>query len=114
MTKSELKPGYLVEFNDGNLYMVMNVGANNEIILASIPEWTFNKWFSLSVYTKNLVNKFNDELTIVKVYSHNKFANKVFDFSTKDRKLLWTRPQRKKYTYEQLSEIIGMDFEIVR
>ena len=115
MTKSELKPGYLVELKNGDLYMVMQT--NGMLILAKQPEENFydhkicNNWLGIRYYQDDMKHEMAN-FTIMKVYGNAKYANQVFRFSTENRELLWERP-KKQYTYAQLREILGEEFEVV-
>ena len=110
MTKSELKPGYIVRYKDGNLRMVMDM--RNERVLVEM-KGAIPFWNGLDDYTENLESKSYDNLTIVEVYGHSSYPSSVWHFDEKHRKLLWKRNEKKKYTYAQLREILGEEFEVV-
>ena len=116
MTINELKHGYLVEQKNGCLCMVMQT--EKELVLACTPHngmstnYVCNTWLSLINYNSDMVHD-DDQFTITKVYGNVKYGNMVFDFSVKYRELLWSRPEKKKYTYAQLREILGEEFEVV-
>ena len=110
MTKSELKPGYVVRYRDGNLRMVMPLSGGDAIIgIESSPGWGY-----LENWNQDLTNKQGHKnLDIVEVYGYSKSSSLAFIFREADRKLLWKRPEKKKYTYAQLREILGEEFEVV-
>ena len=116
MFNIELKPGYLVRLRNGKLYMVMHTERN--VVLASEPfetAKTDSAWVSLALYDQDF--KFSDdncrEYDIMEIYGHNRYAYSVFRFSTDNRTLLWKRNEKKRYTYAQLREILGEEFEVV-
>lgn len=110
MTKSELKPGYVVQFRNGELRMVMPT-QKQYVLVAMKSECPF--WSGLDNFDENLVNAYNDERTIVKVYGCSEFTTTIWGFERKHRKLLWERSEKKQYTYAQLREILGEEFEVV-
>lgn len=107
MTINELKPGYLVKLRNGEHYMVMNT--ERGLVLVKDKCGDVNMWLELN---KNRMEA-NGPHTIMEVYGHNHYAHKVFDFSTEDRTLLWRRKEKKQYTYAQLREILGEEFEVI-
>jgi hypothetical protein len=54
-----------------------------------------------------------ENLDIMEVYGCSNHKNSVFKFDEQDRELLWKRNEKKKYTYAQLREILGEEFEVV-
>lgn len=112
MTKSELKPGYVVKYRDGSLRMVMPL--NNETILVQMEN--DNPCFSsLKSFNEDLTCKTTlmENLDIMEVYGHSNYKNSIWKFDAQDRELLWKRQEKKKYTYAQLREILGEEFEVV-
>ena len=111
MTISELKPGYLVQLNNGEFYMVMP--ADDGLYLVREKVNGTSQWLRLDNSRLDISNGLK-EFTIIKIYGYNKYSHLVFDFSPYRRDLLWERkPKKKKYTYAQLKEILGEEFEVV-
>lgn len=108
MTKSELKPGYVVKYRNGELRMVMP--RERDYIFLAIGE---SAWSDLFAYTEDLLNTYNNKFDVMEVYGPSEFAHSVWIFNEKHRKLLWKRSEKKKYTYAQLREILGEEFEVV-
>lgn len=114
MNTVELKPGYLVELRNKEIYMVMPI--KDRLILARQPEYRgcnecINVWLD-AIYDNKNNHHTVSEYDIMKIYGNTPWSHKVFDFSIKDREVLWIR-EKKKYTYTQLREILGEEFEVV-
>ena len=110
MTKSELKPGYVVRYKNGETRMVMQT--ETEIVLVQM-EQANPFWSSLNGYDEDLTCQYADEFTIVEVYGHNRFTTTIWTFNPEHRKLLWKRHEKKQYTYAQLRKILGEEFEVI-
>lgn len=112
MTKSELKPGYVVKYRNGSLRMVMPLDNENSLI-EMCPDAP--AWCSLRDFNEDLTCKFTNmrDIDIMEVYGCSRYNNSVWKFDARDRKLLWKRQEKKKYTYAQLREILGEEFEVV-
>ncbi len=111
MTKSELKPGYLVQLKNGDVSMVM--ASENGIFLIDKPVGILSSYSTLDHYRNDMSHEL-DHLTIMKVYGCSKYYHQALGFCTENRKLLWERkPEKKQYTYAQLREILGEEFEVV-
>lgn len=109
MTKSELKPGYIVKTREEHFYMVMPLSEHDAIIGTE----GYNGWDDLENWNQDLKHKRYKNLDIVEVYGYSKRQSSAFIFREADRKLLWKQPEKKKYTYAQLREILGEEFEVV-
>lgn len=113
MTKSELKPGYVVKYRNGMLRMVMPLRGSLILVEMEFKNPSFTR---LEYFNENLTNAYGygyDELDIMEVYGFSRFRQSVWRFDENDRELLWKRQEKKKYTYEQLKEILGEEFEVV-
>lgn len=110
MTKSELKPGYVVRYQNGELRMVMSTTKENVFVQMGCKN---PFWSSLDNYNEALINTNSPDLSVVEVYGHSEFTTTIWELEKQHRKLLWKRPERKKYTYAQLREILGEEFEVV-
>lgn len=109
MTKSELKSGYIVRYRNGSLRMVMPLSNDHAIIgMEDDAGWDY-----LKNWNEDLTHKSQQALDIVEIYGYSIFASSALRFAKKDRKLLWKRTEKKKYTYAQLREILGEEFEVV-
>ena len=106
MTKSDLKTGHIVTYRNGNKRKVLlNSCLGGDILVAQ------DGWMPLNRFNEDLTNKDNHNFDIVKVEEPLLTCHLVQeDPSTKT---IWERKEKKQYTYAQLKEIIGEDFEIV-
>ena len=115
MTKSELKPGYVVRYRCGDLRMVMQLDGYDKYVLIEM-ESKCPCFGNLQNFNADLTSKYgngNDNVDIVEVYGFSKSKNSAFKFDEHDRELLWKRKEKKQYTYAQLREILGEEFEVV-
>lgn len=110
MTKSELKPGYVVRYRDGALRMVMPL--ENENILVQM-EYEDPYWSTLRFHNEDLTCRDVPSCDIMEVYGRSNTRTSVWSFNKNDRKLLWKRNEKKQYTYAQLKEILGEEFEVI-
>ena len=105
----ELEPGYLVQLRNKEFYMVMP--EKDHLILAKPPRQEgstlVNSWLCIS--SCDDITDYN----VMKIYGTAGYAHQVFSFSTANRKLLWERKEKKQYTYDQLRQILGEEFEVV-
>ena len=110
MTKSELKPGYVVRYRNGNLRMIMPL--RDELVLIEM-EKNDPRWSTLTYHNEDLTCRSSPNCDIVEVYGYSDTRTSVWKFNPNDRQLLWKRSEKKKYTYAQLREILGEEFEVV-
>ena len=110
MTKSELKPGYVVKYRDGSLRMVMPL--RNELVFVEM-ETNDPYWGTVTFLNEDLTCRNMPSCDIVEVYGYSDTRTSVWKFNPNDRELLWKRQEKKKYTYAQLREILGEEFEVV-
>lgn len=109
MTKSELKPGYIVRLRNGNIFMVMPLDKYDAIIGTE----GYNGWDYLKNWCQDLMHGKYRNLDIMEVYGYSKLNSSALIFKKEDRELLWKRSEKKQYTYAQLREILGEEFEVV-
>lgn len=120
MTKSELKTGHIVTLRNGEKYMVFrNCAPKNDTIVEINGKLS---WLPLEKYKEDLT--FNRAITtcdektakgwdIVKVEQcSHPYAFIDKKYGTKET--IWSCTEKKKYTYAQLKEILGEEFEIVK
>lgn len=114
MTKSELKTGMILTDCQGHKFMVFKDAIyghdnNPEDVLVGINPGT--SWNELSKYREDLTNIRYNDLDIIKVEK----CSFVTDLTRDDRRpiTIWERKKKKTYTYAQLKEILGTEFEIV-
>lgn len=113
MTKSELKTGMVLIMKNGDICMVFKdvdtEWAKGDVIV----EINANDWESFDNYNENL--KHNDhccsDWDIMKIYKQRYAGGLRGKADYGNEHLLWERP--KSYTYEELKEILGHDFELV-
>lgn len=115
MTKSELKTGMIVVLADGKECMVFKDAVTNckdaqNFIVATDGD---KYWLRLSDYNEDLtMNSGRDCYNIVKVIQvPHPYSCINGEYAKDERKVLWTR--KKRYTYAQLREILGEEFEVV-
>jgi hypothetical protein len=113
MTKSELRTGMIVTARNGNRYMVflnttISSYRGSDDFLVGLKGDGFNY---LSNYNENLTCKAYNSFDIMKVEK----CKWVADLTSKNPELntIWERKEKKTYTYAQLREILGSEFEVV-
>lgn len=113
MTKSELKTGMIATTRDGTEYMVLIDSAVNTYkgnnYMVEIK--TGNGWLDLKTYNEDLTDSEEHEFDIMKIEIPT-VCYDMFDFKCR-RNVLWERKEKKRYTYAQLKEILGTEFEVV-
>ena len=110
MTKSKLKPGYVIRNRNGYFRMVMPL--NDQYILVEMDsEDPF--WITLNNFNEDLTCKGFPNCDVMEVYGYSNHRESVWTFNKNDRELLWKRNKKKTYTYAQLREILGEEFEVV-
>lgn len=108
MTKAELKTGMIVEYRSGIRRTVFKNTVFGDDYLCG--DGYFN---SLKNFTEDLRFEKDSYMDIVKVFSP-KYRVDIASKKPPEVILLWTRPEKKKYTYAQIKEILGEEFEIVK
>ena len=118
MTKSDLKTGMIVTCENGYRYLIIynpktvNDGNVIEGIGCSSGAWRMG----FDELTEDLKYKPSPDFDIVKVEILKSIMDikGVLNHHSYDSRIIWTRPKKKKYTYEQIKEILGEEFEIVK
>ncbi len=118
MTKSELKTGMIVVLANGKEYMVYkdiktSYAKSGDVIVAM--DGSAN-WSNLENYNENMEmeNRSMKQFDIVKVIQAYHPYNFIrHEYEKCSRQVLWERKEKKKYTYAQLMEILGEEFEVV-
>ena len=122
MTKSELKTGMIVVLANGKEYMVfknahMSVRATKDCLVATDRTAS---WFTLNSYNEDLTFKceYRDHdgekyniVEVVEVFHPYSFIDP--NMYKDKRTTIWRRKEKKKYTYAQLREILGEEFEVI-
>ena len=120
MKKSDLKTGMIVTLRNGEKYMVFlnasrSVHMSPEDVLVSVDG---RYWFDLNGVNENLSDNKNSHYDIMKVEQVKTTTDIVYTLLHHDAKcltnVLWERKEKKRYTYAQLKEILGEEFEIVK
>lgn len=114
MIKSELETGMIVALRNGDEYMVLREAVS----------YTTTNCMDIIVRIKKagycFLNSFNEDLTsrtggsefdIMQVYRAEFFGDIIAN--NEERILVWKRKEKKRYTYAQLREILGEEFEVV-
>lgn len=116
MTKSELKTGMIVTVESGDKYVVLrdievSIGYHN--VLVHINKR--NDWCDLENFNEDMTNKILSCFNIIEVANvqHPCDILKLCRGCNVDTKLIWKRKEKKQYTYAQLREILGEEFEVV-
>lgn len=118
MTKADLRSGMIITCRNGNRYMVLTnaTPTYGESALFAISSGNYN-WIDLGSYNGDLTYS-DSEWDIVRIEKFDKqcYINRFFHGSdVKKTHIIWTRPEKKKkYTYSELKEILGEEFEIIK
>lgn len=121
MTKADLRTGMIVTLRNGEEYMVYR---NYVTTWTNKYQYGFDcivnitgegGWQDLSNdFTDGLTSKSNCKWDIIKVEeAPHPFAFISPDYERDERRVLWQRDTVRKYTFNQLKEILGHDFELV-
>lgn len=121
MTKSELKTGMIVVTREGLKCMVYKnvqttwTSHNRECDVIVAMDGS-NQWNVLNDYNENMETRTRclnrwDIVKVIQVSHPYAFIN--HDYEEDEQKILWKRPEKKQYTYAQLREILGEEFEVV-
>ncbi len=117
MTKTELKTGMVLVCTNGNKYLVVRDTCTpicGEVDLAL--NLNGGGYIDFSSITEDLKDTNGEnEFVIVRVDRIKNFRY-VFDksFDAENFEALWERPKKKQYTYSQVKEILGEEFEIIK
>ena len=116
MKKSDLKTGMIVTLRNGKQWMVYkNIQTQRNVDDVIVGIDGSDNWNLLYHYNEDLTNKGYPDLDIVKVEEvTHPYAFVRLDYDADKRKVLWKRKEKKRYTYAQLKEILGEEFEIVK
>lgn len=119
MTKSELKTGMIVVLRSGKECIVFrdaatNYNTQNCLVATDGSDY----WHQLSSYGEDLMFKKDMEceskFDIMEVMTAcHPYAYIRPDYQKSSRVTIWSRKEKKKYTYAQLREILGEEFEVV-
>ena len=116
MTKKDLKTGMVVKLRNGGVYRVFR-DVEYYIMLkvdVLIPYNNDSKSIDFSKYYDDSLKYMHDcDYDIVEVRQIGCVTQLVNDFNFDTLTLIWKREEKKKYTYAQLRELVGEDFEIV-
>ena len=122
MTKSELKTGMIVVLADGKECMVFKDTCEEKNLFQNCIVATDGTayWLTLNDYNENLTfnteygsgscNKY-DIVEVMKVFHPYSYIRPSHE--KEKRTTIWKRKEKKKYTYAQLREILGEEFEVV-
>lgn len=122
MTKADLRNGMVVTTRNEKRYVYLEnaIYTHPSLIPAPVKGVFVNinevgAWLTDVNITENLTNCVDHGYDIMKVevvrhpvsIVHNSFESGKFE-------TYWERSEKKKYTYEELKEILGEEFEIVK
>lgn len=113
MTKSKLKTGMIVTTRDGNEYMVFKDVETDSRTHRGNVLVNINKrlWDDFDSYDENMICKHDSNFDIMKVKRCQVVADLLHDQCAANT--IWERKEKKRYTYAQLREILGEEFEVV-
>lgn len=117
MTKSELKTGMIVTLENGIKCMVLRdteTNLDSRDVIVSINRK--RDWCNLKNFNEDMTNRLSSGYDIIEVSkaSHPSDIPELYRTGdTTDTIPLWKRKEKKKYTYAQLREILGEEFEVV-
>lgn len=117
MTKSDLKTGMVVKLRNGNVYRVFRNVAYYIVEKADvlIPLDLNNIIMDFTeYYNDSLRHKDDNNYDIIEIRRIICVAQLIEDVNFNSLTLLWKREEKKKYTFAQLRDIVGEDFEIVK
>lgn len=107
----DIKPGHLLELNDGKkkIYATVTYGRSGSLCYSSPEEWGLIENFDVDEF----YHIANPKFKIIKVYgwAHNSAA---YDRSPEDRPVLWERKEPKEMTMEELESILGYPVKIIK
>lgn len=117
MTKSELKTGMIVVLANGKEYMVYknavygNSNKERDVIVATDGS---NHWNFLCGYNEDMTHQNRewndfDIIQVIRPFHPYAFIRHVYE--KEKREIIWSK--KKRYTYAQLKEILGEEFEVV-
>lgn len=114
MTKSELKTGMIIVLANGREYMVYKdvgyIGAETKDVAVEISNNP--TWLKLDNYNEDMTMPRYNDLDIIQVIkTPHPYALLIHTFEKEKREIIWSR--KKRYTYAQLRELLGEEFEIV-
>lgn len=114
MTKSELKTGMIIVLANGREYMVYKdvgyVGAETKDVAVDTSSQL--SWLKLDNYNEDMTMPQYSALDIIQVIkSPHPYALLYPHYEEEKREIIWSR--KKRYTYAQLRDILGEEFEIV-
>lgn len=106
-TKADLKPGMVVEYNQGDKRLVLK--ANENLFLAGI-----HSICSLNDFDNNLVYVNDSMLTINKIYTIKDTSSIDNILNGCDLELIWERPQTVELTLQEIAEKFNVPVETIR
>lgn len=109
-TKSDLKPGMVVEYKNGNRRLVVRI--NNDLHFMSSEEFLENVE---KEYDDNLTCAGHESLNIMKIYSVNTIRElNTLLSETYYLDLIWERKEPKEYTMQEIADKLGISVEELR
>ena len=123
MTKADLKTGMIVTCRNGYKYLLM-FGTDNHYKDIGIGHDTLSDWIEICDYTDDLIYNGGyfaindgrwDIVKVEKTHTITDIRKWIINPDSVSLRVIWERPEeKKKYTYEQIKEILGEEFEIVK
>jgi len=105
MKKQDLKTGMLVQFRNGNVFMVIND------ILVRDEGWTSLGYFDEDL-NSNSCNDF-DIMKVSTVFNGYLLMPKNWNKEILNKNLLWEREETKKMTVSEIQKELGYKIEII-
>ena len=106
MKKQDLKTGMLVQFRNGEVYMLIND--------ALVRDGGWNSLYSFDNDLNDIYSfdKF-DIVKVSKVLQHNYLMPRYWNEKTLNNNLLWEREETKKMTVSEIQKELGYKIEII-
>lgn len=118
MTKADLRTGMVITCRNNARYLVLSDASTSRDCskFFAIGKGRYS-WIDLENFNEDLTFDDSNAWDIIEVEEFDMNAH-IFSFFTEINeswiRTIWTRPEKKKYTYAQLKEILGEEFEIVK
>lgn len=108
MKKLDLKTGYLVKYRNGNLRMVMP-SSEGMIFVGEDGGHMF-----MNDYNEDLLCETGKAYDIMEVWGFSDFCIYALKVKTDNRKLLWSREDKKEMTISEIEKELGYSIKIVK
>jgi len=108
MKKQGLKTGMLLQFRNGEVYMVIN-----DTLVSSFGEWTSLGYFDEDLNCNSMYDDKRDIMKVSKVIYRSDLMPYYWNEETLNNNLLWEREETKKMTVSEIQKELGYKIEII-